>query len=74
MELKEITLDDKNKIDYFVMREGENSCEIAYINLLLWHKLYGVTFFADDRSLILKSDYMGFDCYNVPFGDIYHGF
>lgn len=70
---KKITVEDRATIERFVKISGENNCETAYINMLVWQGIYGVSYCASDDTLLIKSSYEGEDVFALPFGDFAKG-
>jgi len=73
MEFKKITLDSKEQIQSFLQNDDELTCEISFVNLLLWQPLYNNCYCIEDDILYLKSysDYL--ETYSLPFGDMKKG-
>lgn len=73
MEFKKITLSDRDKLLPFLQKDDELTCEISFINLLLWQPLYNNCFCIEDGILYLKSYDDSIETYSLPFGDIKTG-
>ena len=73
MTFEKITIADKPLIERFVACEGENNCETAYITMLMWQDLYGVSFCADENTLLIKSSHEGEEIFALPFGNFTKG-
>lgn len=73
MEFKKITLGDAKLLKPFLQAIDERTCEISFVNLLLWQPLYNNCYCIEDGILYLKSysDYV--ETYSLPFGDIKTG-
>lgn len=54
--LKNITLNDRNHLEFFLQNLNEESCEMSFANLVMWHEAYGTQFTFDSKNrLILYS-------------------
>ena len=73
MNFERITISDKSLIERFVANVGEDNCETAYINLLVWQDLYDVSFCATEDSLIIKESSTEEETFTLPFGDLVRG-
>lgn len=73
MEFKKITLDDKEKLIPFLTAADELTCELSFVNLLLWQPLYNNCYCIEDGILYLKSYSDDLVTYSLPFGDIKTG-
>ena len=73
MIFKEITVADRALIESYVKNVGEKNCETAYINLLMWQNLYGVSFCVEEDTLLVKSSHEGDEVFALPFGDLDSG-
>lgn len=69
-----ITIADRAQIERYVANVGENNCETAYINMLVWQGLYGVSYCATQDALLVKSSYNGNTVFALPFGNFDKGF
>lgn len=49
------------------------TCEVNFINLLMWEPLYNNRFCIDDGILYLKSYSENLEIYSLPFGDVKKG-
>ena len=67
MEFREITVDDIERIRSFDM-QGENSCENAFVSMLVWQKAYRneIAFF--DDMLFVRSFSQSGPIYRIPIG------
>ena len=73
LEFKSPTLQDYDKFAPFFYDEGELSCEMNFISLYVWQKVYENKFYLDDKTLIFKS-VMDDECvFSVPYGDLEYG-
>ena len=73
MVFKKITIADRELIERYVANVGEHNCETAYINLLIWQDLYGVSFYTEENALLIKSSHAGEEVFALPFGDLGKG-
>ncbi len=73
MEFKKIELCDKDVLSPFLQNANELTCEISFVNLLLWQPLYNNCYYIEDGSLFLKSYDDNIETYSLPFGDITTG-
>ncbi|MDO4608706.1 MAG: phosphatidylglycerol lysyltransferase domain-containing protein [Clostridia bacterium] len=73
MEFKKITLSDRDKLLPFLQKNDELTCEISFINLLLWQPLYNNCFCIENDILYLKSYDEQIETYSLPFGDMKTG-
>ncbi len=73
MEFKKITLGDRDALLPFLQANNELTCEISFVNLLLWQPLYNNCFCINDGILYLKSYDEHIETYSLPFGDIKTG-
>ena len=73
MVFERITTADRELIERYVENVGENNCETAYINLLIWQDLYGVSFCAEEDTLLIKSSHAGEEVFAQPFGNFTKG-
>lgn len=74
MEFKKIKLCDAPKLNAFLQSTDELTCEISFVNLLLWQPLYNSYFCIEDNILFLKTQSGTNEAYSVPFGDVKTGF
>ncbi len=70
MKFKKITLADRDALTPFLHKDDEQTCEISFINLLLWQPLYNNCFCVEDGILYLKSYDDSIETYSLPFGDM----
>lgn len=73
MNFKKIELDDKEKLEVFFKNAQELTCEIAFINLLIWQPLYSNYYCIEDDTLYLKTCSNNNESYSVPFGNVAKG-
>ena len=73
MNFKKIELYDAELLKPYLTDKNELTCEISFVNLLLWQPLYNNCYCIEDGILYLKSysDYV--ETYSLPFGDIEKG-
>ena len=74
MEFKKIELCDKEILSPFLQNANELTCEISFVNLLLWQPLYNNCYCVEDGILYLKSYDDNIVTYSLPFGNIAIGF
>ena len=73
MEFKKITLEDKEKLIPFLTVADELTCELSFVNLLIWQPLYNNCYCIDEDILYLKSYDDNIVTYSLPFGNIKTG-
>ncbi|MBQ8741542.1 MAG: DUF2156 domain-containing protein [Clostridia bacterium] len=73
MEFKKITLDDTELLNNFLRHTDELTCELSFVNLLLWQPLYNNCYCIEDGILYLKSYDEDIVTYSLPFGDMQKG-
>lgn len=73
MEFKKITLADKSLLMPFLQCSDELTCELSFVNLLLWQPLYNNCYCLEADTLYLKSYDDNIVTYSLPFGDIQKG-
>ncbi len=73
MEFKKIELCDASALNAFLQSADELTCEISFVNLLLWQPLYNSYFCIEDNMLFLKTQSGSNVAYSVPFGDVKKG-
>lgn len=73
MVFKEFKTEDKEKIEKYTVRDGENTCEFTFYNLLMWQRLYGMCYAEEDNTLIIRVGEKGNYIYALPFGDFETG-
>lgn len=73
MNFKKIELCDKEKIEPFLKSANELTCEISFVNLLIWQPLYNNYYCIEDNTLYLKSYSNDTEAYSVPFGNVNKG-
>ncbi len=74
MKFKKITLDCVTELNKILRAaDGELSCEINFVNLLIWQPLYNNCFCFEDGILYLKSYDDKIQTYSLPFGDVKKG-
>ncbi|MBR5472559.1 MAG: DUF2156 domain-containing protein [Clostridia bacterium] len=73
MEFKKITLSDRDILIPFLQTENELTCELSFVNLLLWQPLYNNCYCVEDGILYLKSYDTNITTYGLPFGDMQKG-
>lgn len=74
MNFKSITLEDKEKLIPLLQNNNELTCELSFVNLLLWQPLYNNCYCIEDGILYLKSYDDNIVTYSLPFGDMKTGF
>ena len=73
MTFERLTVADKALFERYTKTAGENNCETAYITLLIWQGYYGVSYCAEEDTLLIKSSCAGKVVYTLPFGDLAKG-
>ncbi len=73
MEFKKITLSDRDKLLPFLQNDNELTCELSFVNLLIWQPLYNNCYCIKDGILYLKSYDDHIETYSLPLGDIKTG-
>ncbi len=73
MEFKKIELCDAAVLKPFLQSADELTCEISFVNLLIWQPLYNNCYCIEDGILYLKSYTENTETYSIPFGDIKKG-
>ncbi len=73
MKFKKITLDDAETLNSFLRHTEELTCELSFVNLLLWQPLFNNCYCIEDGILYLKSYDENIVTYSLPFGDIKNG-
>ncbi len=73
MNFKKIELCDKEILSPFLQSANELTCEISFVNLLLWQPLYNNCYCIEDDTLFLKSYDDNIVTYSIPFGDLSSG-
>lgn len=74
MNFKKIELADADVLKPFLMDTSELTCELSFVNLLLWQPLYNNCYCIEDGILYLKSYDDNIVTYSLPFGDMKTGF
>ena len=74
MNFKKIELQDAEILKPFLMAADELTCELSFVNLLLWQPLYNNCYCIKDGILYLKSYDDSIVTYSLPFGDMKTGF
>ncbi len=75
IEFKSPQLSDYKKFAPFFFCEGELSCEMNFISIYLWKRVYQNMFYMDDKTLIFRSvteDGEGY-VFSLPYGDFDYG-
>lgn len=73
MNFKKIEILDAPILKPFLQGANELTCEINFVNLLLWQPLYNNCYSVEDDILYLKSYSNNTEVYSLPFGDIKTG-
>lgn len=68
-----IAIADRALLEGYVADVGEYNCETAYINMLVWQGLYGVSFCAAGDVLLVRSSHAGRAVFALPFGNMAKG-
>lgn len=74
MNFKKIELADAGILQPFLIGTNELTCELSFVNLLLWQPLYNNCYCIEDGILYLKSYDDNIVTYSLPFGDLKTGF
>lgn len=74
MNFKKIEIDDIDILKPFLTQANELTCELSFVNLLLWQPLYNNCYCIEDGILYLKSYDDNIVTYSLPFGDMKTGF
>lgn len=69
LDFKNIRIEDKDRINKYLLDSGELSCEAAFVNLLAWQKAYGTKFAEKDGNLFIKSCDNNAEIFDLPFGE-----
>ena len=75
IDFKSPTLADYKKFAPFFFDEGELSCEMNFISIYVWKRVYENKFYMDDKTLIFRSrtdDGEGY-VFSLPYGDLEYG-
>lgn len=70
MNFKKIELCDKEVLLPFLRGVDELTCELSFVNLLIWQPLYNNCYCIEDSILYLKSYDENIETYSLPFGDM----
>ena len=70
MNFKKIELCDKDKLLPFLKTAKELTCEVSFINLLIWQSLYNNCYCIEDGILFLRSYDENKETFSIPFGNI----
>lgn len=75
IEFKSPQLSDYKKFAPFFSDEGELSCEMNFISIYVWKRVYENKFYMDDKTLIFRSVTEDGDGYvfSLPYGDFEYG-
>ena len=68
LNFKEITIEDYPTFKKFIDKPGEMSCDVSFLNLLVWQGKHGNTFAVSDNQLIIRIGTFGKETYALPFG------
>lgn len=74
MNFKKIEIDDIDILKPFLTQADELTCELSFVNLLLWQPLYNNCYCIEDGILYLKSYDDNIVTYSLPFGNMKTGF
>jgi len=69
LNFKKIELEDIDLYNSFVKDSDEFSCEISFVNLLVWQCAYNNMMAVENGQLVLKSGVDGFETFSLPFGN-----
>lgn len=70
MEFRKLRLEDKEEIEKYTVRSGENNCEFTFYNLFMWQETYGNRYAAEDGIMFLRVGEEGNYIYSLPMGDL----
>lgn len=70
MNFKKIELCDKDILRPFLQSANELTCELSFVNLLLWQPLYNNCYCIENDTLFLKSYDDNLITYSIPIGDV----
>ena len=74
IDFKSPKLSDYEKFAPFFFDEGELSCEMNFISIYVWKRVYENKFYLDDKTLIFRSiDEEGNYMFSLPYGDLKYG-
>ncbi len=74
IDFKSPKLSDYEKFAPFFFDEGELSCEMNFISIYVWKRVYENKFYLDDKTLIFRSiDEDGNYMFSLPYGDLKYG-
>lgn len=74
LEFKSPKLSDYSSLNRFFCEEYELSCEMNFINIYIWQRVYENKFYMDDKTLFFKSiSEDGGYVFSLPYGDFEHG-
>ncbi len=75
IEFKSPELSDYTKFAPFFFDEGELSCEMNFISIYIWQRVYENKFYMDDKTLIFRSvtDDPKSYVFSLPYGDFEYG-
>lgn len=73
MNFKAITIADKDILLPFLQNNDELTCELSFVNLLIWQPLYNNCYCIEDGILYLKSYDDDIVTYSLPLGDMQKG-
>ena len=74
MNFKKIEIDDIDILKPFLTQADELTCELSFVNLLLWQPLYNNCYCIEDGILYLKSYDDNIVTYSLPLGNMKTGF
>lgn len=73
MNFKKIELNDASLITPFLSQANELTCELNFVNLLIWQPLYNNCYCIEDDTLFLKSYSDNVQTFSLPIGDVKSG-
>lgn len=75
IDFKSPLLSDYKKFAPFFFDEGELSCEMNFISIYVWKRIYENKYYMDDKTLIFRSRTDGEEGYvfSLPYGDLEYG-
>ena len=69
LNFKEITAKDYDIFKRYLNNIGQNSCENAFVNMLIWQKAYNNMYAIEKGQLIIKSGVGEDETFRLPMGD-----
>ena len=73
MVFEKITIANRALFERYIANVGENNCETAFINMLIWQGLYEVSYCTVEDTLLIKSIHANEEVFALPFGNLAEG-